>query len=337
MKIAIDAREAFALHKAGKGQWSKGFIDELARRDLDIVLLKQETFSSGIAWHFSAAAFAKKSDIDAYVSPTSMIVPALLGERVPCIPIIHDLIAFRSEPHSCKAKYTERLLLHRVVKHAAHICTVSQTTTHDLMERYPEIDPECITPIFAGPMSEHVPQSTPDHKTILCAGTLCPRKNQLRLIRAYASLPSHLRAQYKLILVGGRGWNDEEIVDHCHKVKGVEWRDYVSDEEYQDLLSSATILAHPSLYEGFGLQVLDAMQRGIPVLTSHRGSLQEIVGDAALTIDPESEVSITKGLTLLLEDEDLQKKFATQGPAQAKNFTWKRTVDLFLAALHKAL
>jgi len=337
MKIVIDAREAFALHKAGKGQWTKGFIDELSQRDIDVTLLKEESFPSGIRWHFAAASFVKKSTFDAYISPTSMIVPALLGDTVPYIPIIHDLIAFRSEPHSCKAKYTERLLLHRVVRHAAHICTVSQSTTNDLLKRYPEIDPQYITPIFAGPMSAHVSKSTPDHKTILCAGTLCPRKNQLRLIRAYASLPSSLRAQYKLILVGGRGWNDDEIVDHCLKVKGVEWKDYVSDDEYQELLSSATVLAHPSLYEGFGLQVLDAMQRGIPVLTSDRGSLQEVVGNAALTVDPESEVSIANGLTTLLGDEDLQMQFATQGPIQAKNFTWKRTVDLFLSSLNKAL
>ena len=337
MKIAVDAREAFALHKAGKGQWSKGFIDELARREIDMILLKEETFSSGIAWHFSAASFAKESDIDAYVSPTSMIVPALLRGAVPYIPIIHDLIAFRDEPHSFKAKYTERLLLHRVVKHAAHICTISQSTTDDLIDRYPDMDPERITPIFAGPMSAQVSQTIPDHKTIVCAATLCPRKNQLRLIRAYASLPSSLRAQYKLVLVGGRGWNDDEIVDHCHKVKGVEWKDYVSDEEYQELLSTATVLAHPSLYEGFGLQVLDAMQRGIPVLTSNRGSLQEVVGAAALTIDPESEVSIANGLTALLGDEDLQRQLATLGPIQAQNFTWKRTVDLFLSALQNAL
>ncbi|PIR54226.1 hypothetical protein COU75_01855 [Candidatus Peregrinibacteria bacterium CG10_big_fil_rev_8_21_14_0_10_42_8] len=336
MKIAIDARLAYATQKAGKGQWTKGFIDELLTRNLDVILLKDDMFPSGIRWHFAAASFVKKGNFDAYISPTSMIVPTILGSTVPCIPMIHDLIAFRSEPHSFKAKIIERLLLRSVVKHAAHICTISQSTTSDLIDRFPFAASK-ITAVYAGPMNNHPQKNIPDGKTILCAGTLCPRKNQLRLIRAFASLPQELRSSHRLLLVGGRGWNDQKIVDLCDRVKGVEWRDYVSDEEYQVLLSSATVLAHPSLYEGFGLQVLDALQRGIPVLTSDRGSLKEVVGDAALLIDPENDVSIVHGLQELLTNEDLRKNLASIGPAQAQKFTWKRTVDLFLESLEKAL
>jgi glycosyltransferase involved in cell wall biosynthesis len=336
MKIAIDARQAYATQKAGKGQWTKGFIEELLSRDADVTLLTEDMFPSGIRWHFHAATYVKNNAYDAYISPTSMIVPAILASRVPCITMIHDLIAFRSEPHSLKAKIIERLLLRSVVKHAAHICTISEATTVDLVERFPSADSKT-TAIYAGPMSSAPQKNSPDGKTILCAGTLCPRKNQLRLIRAFASLPEELRASHRLVLVGGRGWNDQEIVDLCEKVKGVEWKDYVTDDEYQELLSSATVLAHPSLYEGFGLQVLDALQRGIPVMTADRGSLSEVVGDAALLIDPEDDVSIAQGLQELLQNDELRQNLASQGPEQAKYFTWKRTVDLFLESLEKAL
>jgi glycosyltransferase involved in cell wall biosynthesis len=336
MKIAIDARQAYATQKAGKGQWTKGFIDELLTRDIDVTLLTTDMFPAGIRWHFHAAAYVKNNCYDAYISPTSMIVPAILASRVPCITMIHDLIAFRSEPHSLKAKIIERLLLRSVVKHAAQICTISEATTTDLVARFPSAESKT-TAIYAGPMSTSPQKNSPDGKTILCAGTLCPRKNQLRLIRAFASLPEELRASHRLVLVGGRGWNDQEIVDLCEKVKGVEWKDYVTDDEYQSLLSSATILAHPSLYEGFGLQVLDALQRGIPVLTSDRGSLSEVVGDSALLIDPENDVSIANGLRELLENADLRSNFALKGPVQAQKFSWKRTVDLFLESLEKSL
>lgn len=336
MKIAIDARQAYATQKAGKGQWTKGFIDELVTRDIEVTMLTEEMFPSGIRWHFHAAAHIKNGKYDAYISPTSMIVPAILASRVPCITMIHDLIAFRSEPHSLKAKIIERLLLGSVVKHAAHICTISEATTADLIARYSNADSKT-SAIYAGPMSKNPQRNNPDGKTILCAGTLCPRKNQLRLIRAFASLPEELRSAYRLLLVGGRGWNDQEIVDLCEKVKGVEWKDYVSDDEYQELLSTATVLAHPSLYEGFGLQVLDALQRGIPVMTSERGSLKEVVGDCALLIDPEDDVSIANGLKEMLQNDDLRQNLASNGPSQAAKFSWKRTVDLFLESLEKAL
>ncbi len=336
MNIALDAREAYAAQKAGKGQWTKGFLEELQTRNLSIKPLTQDQFSSGWRWHKQAASFVEKEKFDLYVSPTSMITPMLL-KCVPFVPVIHDLIAFRSEPHSIKAKVIEQLLLPKVVKRAAHICTVSDTTKTDLLERYPHLDAENVTPIFAGPMKSSVPSNASDGKTILCAGTLCPRKNQLRLIRAYAALPEHLRKEYRLLLVGGRGWNDQEIVDMSSKVKGVEWRDYVSDDEYQELLSSAAIFAYPSLYEGFGLQVLDALQRGIPILTSNRGSLSEVVGDSAFVVDPESDTSIMMGLKELLEQKELQETLRSSGPIQAEQFSWKRTVDLFLEAAQKAL
>ena len=192
-----------------------------------------------------------------------------------------------------------------------------------------------VTSVFAGPMREKVSENYPDGKTILCIATLCPRKNQLRLIRAYQSLPDELRLQYQLKLVGSRGWNDDEIIKEAEKTVGVEWRDYVDDNEYSRLMKACTVFALPSLYEGFGMQILDALQRGIPVLTSDRGSLKEVAGDAAKLVDPESIGSITYGLTELLENAELRQDLAKKGPRHAEQFSWKRTVDLFLEAMDK--
>jgi len=337
VKIAIDAREAFKEEKAGKGQWTAGFLRELQTRDLDLTVLKDDSFISGGRWHFAAARHINKGKFDLYISPTSFIVPHFLESKTACIPIIHDLIAFQKEPHDKKAVFIERLLLKDITDRAAHICTISEATKSDLLSKYPKLSPEKITTIYAGPMQKTVQHNKPDGKTILCIGTLCPRKNQLRLIKAFVSLPEKLRNTYRLLFVGSRGWHDTEIIRYAEQTKGVEWRDYVTDAEYQSLLKTATVLAHPSLYEGFGMQVLDGLQRGIPILTSNRGSLSEVVGDAALTVDPESERSIAAGLISLLQNPSVSQTLAIKGPIQAAKFSWKRTVDLFLEAVQKAL
>jgi alpha-1,3-rhamnosyl/mannosyltransferase len=350
MHLAIDAREAFRAMRTGKGQWARGFIEELVTHPVSLTLffdvLPSEDFSRyphvtmkvvsapGILWHVRVASMLRAmNDIDAYVSPTSYIVPFLLGCSKNCITIIHDLIAFRDEPHDRRATVIERLLLGRVVRSSAILCTVSEHTRHDLLERYPVLRNGFVKPIFAGPLRPFTPLSKPDGKTILCIATLCPRKNQKRLIEAFRILPDHVRVRHRLLLVGARGWNDEEILTLASSTPGVEWKSYVSDDTYEELLSRATIFALPSLYEGFGMQILDALQHGIPVLTSDRGSLPEVTGDAAVLVDPENVTSIAVGLRKLLEDSHLRDRLRRNGPLRAANFSWKKTVDLFLGAL----
>ena len=341
MHIVMDAREAFSQAKSGKGQWAAGLIGELSKRDLRLTLLGDTRSSSsgivrlpgGIRWHGAALRYLRGAeDADCYVSPTSFIVPALLPASVKRMVVVHDLIAFQGEPHDRKATMIERLFLGRALKKASCICTISESTKHDLLEKFPEISADSVRVVYAGPALDPPAPRNPDGKTILCVATLCPRKNQLRLIRAYAALPSPLREKYRLVLAGGRGWQDTEILRMARNTKGVEWTGYVSDAEYQRLLTECDVFALPSLYEGFGMQILDALQRGIPVLTSQRGSLKEVAGTSAVFVDPESERSIGSGLASLLESEDLRNSLRVAGPVQAKQFSWKRTADLFLAA-----
>jgi len=256
---------------------------------------------------------------------------------VPTITLVHDLIAFRGEPHQRKAQIIERLTLRRALAQASHVCTISEATKHDLLNRYGFLTGERISVIFAGPYSETAPQNVSDGRTVLSVGTLCPRKNQLSLIRAFAGLPEDIRARSRLIIAGGRGWHDREIVRLARETPGVEWRGYVTDAEYESLLSSASVFALPSLYEGFGMPVLDALQRGIPVLTSRRGSLPEVAGEAALFVDPEDEGSLIQGLKTLLTDDAVRQRLRSAGPQQASQFSWKRTVDLFLSGVQAFL
>lgn len=343
MHIVFDAREAFSDRKSGKGQWASGLIGELSRREIRLTLLGDVRspaipglvrLPAGIRWHFAALRYLRNAEgVDCYVSPSSFIVPALLPGATRSVLVVHDLIAFRGEPHDRKATILEKLFLARAMRKASAVCTLSESTKQDLVKRFPQTPMHSIHVVYAGPALENPPVRQSDGQTILCVATLCPRKNQLRLIRAYAALPPDLRERSRLVLAGGRGWQDSEILRMAANTKGVEWIGYVSDADYQQLLSTCEIFALPSLYEGFGMQILDALQRGIPVLTSERGSLKEVAGSAAAFVDPESERSIGAGLAALLEEEELRTSLEKSGPVQARQFTWKRTADLFLEAV----
>jgi glycosyltransferase involved in cell wall biosynthesis len=349
MRIAIDIREACHPRPTGKGVWIRGCLQAMLRTNHEFLLLSDRevpsTFSlgknsvhrfpAGLQWHFRAAAWVRRERPDAYLSPTSYLVPAMLHTSVPCVPVVHDLIAFRGEPHDRKAVLMERLLLPRAVARAAHICCVSDTTAHDLLARFPNVPKSRITSVYAGPLLSSPSPRASGTAGIVCIATLCPRKNQLRLIRAYAALPQHLRDRHPLLLAGGRGWHDQDIVDLARTTPGVTWLEYVTDTQYNELLSACAVFAYPSLYEGFGLPVLDALQRGVPVLTSRDSALAETAGDAALLVDPQNVASISAGLERLLTDTRFCDELAEKGPRRAAEFSWDRTAGKVLDVLSR--
>lgn len=350
--LAIDARAALVPHPTGKGQWLRGFLRELLTRDCDVTILadgpvppswqragvEHRIFAAGPFWHLRAARFLRQNrDRVVYFSPTSFLVPFLVGRTVPTVPLVHDLIAFLGEPHDRKATVLEHLTLGRTLRTAAAVCTISEATRNALLSRFPALPPHRIAVISAGPSEANPPLHTSDQRSILTVGTLCPRKNQLRLIQAFALLPDAGRRPFRLIIAGGRGWHDQTIVDAAASTPGVEWLGYVTDQHYHDLLRTCHVFAFPSLEEGFGLPVLDALQRGIPVLTSTRGGLTEVAGKAALTVDPEDTGALCRGLLTLLRDADLRERLRRLGPEQARKFSWKNTVGLFLKAVQPLL
>ncbi len=351
MSLLIDAREACGTARTGKGQWARGFIHELARdKEQEITLLVEDhhytdwvmgpnvsvrRFDRGMFWHFRVInAILKKELTGTYVSPTSFLVPFFMARRIPTVVIVHDMIAFRGGTHDRKATLIERMTLGRAVKYARVVCTISESTRQDLLDRYKSLALDKVIPIFAGSMASLPDQRFSDDRTILCVATLCPRKNQQRLIEAFLLLPEDLRAKHTLVLCGSRGWHDDHIVKLAQNTPGVEWKGHVNDEEYAHMLSTCHVFALPSLYEGFGMQILDALRLGVPTLTSDRGSLKEVAGEAAVIVDPLSIESIAKGLDKLLSDSKLRKHLAEEGPKQAKRFTWANTVALFMQAVN---
>ncbi|MBP9750515.1 MAG: glycosyltransferase family 4 protein [Candidatus Peribacteraceae bacterium] len=358
MRLHVDVREACRPRPAGKGVWTRGLLAELLRRPVDLVLhtdaplpddlaqlatvrpVRPEIVRSGggFLWHLQTAWRLKRimRPDDVYLSPTSFIVPALLGRSVPCVPVVHDLIAFRDDEHSGKARAIERLTLGRCLSSAKAVLTISAATRSDLLRRYPTLDPVRVASIFAGPLQASPPPARRDRAIILCIGTLCPRKNQLGLVRAFGRLPEDVRRGWTLVLAGGRGWKDEPILEAVRETPGAEWHEYVPNEKLEELLTHARLLAFPSFYEGFGLPVLDAFQRGLPVLCSNRGSLQELAGGTAFIVEPQDTAALARGLQLLMTDKTLADDLASRGPARASRYSWAKTADLALKALGAA-
>lgn len=352
MEIWIDVREACKAQKTGKGQWLAHVLPALARRtpltaltgtdplpeNLRAANLHERSYPGGWRWHASVSIDLLRNQPDVFIAPTSFIVPFLVGSRVRVIPVVHDLIAFQADPHDRKATTIERFALPRTLRRAAHICTISNATLQDLLARFQDLDPKSITTIYAGPTLNNVTADPSVERTsIVCPATLCPRKNQLRLIQAYSGLPKDIKGKHPLVLLGGRGWDDAAIVDAASRTPGVRWMGFVDDAAYNQILSSALILAYPSLYEGFGLPVLDAFAAGIPVLTSNRGSLREVAAGCALVVDPESVESIRFGLHRLVTDAALRRELTENGNVRSKQYSWDATARHLLAAIDAAI
>jgi alpha-1,3-rhamnosyl/mannosyltransferase len=167
--------------------------------------------------------------------------------------------------------------------------------------------------------------------------TLEPRKNLPRLIEAFAGLPPELRERFELVMVGARGWAlgalDSSLARHADSVRAL---GFVADDDLPAVYAGASLVAYPSLGEGFGLPVLEAMAAGAPVLTSDRSSLPEVGGDAARYVDPTDVRSIRAGLAALLSDPAALGAMREAGRLQAARFGWDITARATLAALERA-
>jgi glycosyltransferase involved in cell wall biosynthesis len=179
-----------------------------------------------------------------------------------------------------------------------------------------------------------------DGDYLLYIGSLEPRKNLIRLIAGYCQLSQALRDRYSLCLIGSGGWLNDEILaaiksaqDQGFKV--VQPSQYVDDEDLPSLLSGASLLVHPALYEGFGLSPLQAMACGTPVLVADNSSLPEVVGQAGILVDAESEEDISAKIEKVLTDEKYRADMVKSGINQAQKFKWETTANELLECIDR--
>jgi len=236
-------------------------------------------------------------------------------------------------------------------KRAKIIFTISESSKRDILKYY-HVSPERVVVTYPGikfkiqPPSEGSKIKTMEElqkkydisdRYILFVGTIQPRKNIERLIEAFATtLKVNKDTMLQLIIVGKRGWLYESIL-RKPKELGIEGKviflDFAPDEELDFLYKNALCYCLPSLYEGFGLPILEAMKRGCPVITSNISSLPEAGGEAALYVNPESVEDIANKINELINDETLRKKLIEKGYEQIKKFSWEKTAKQTLEVL----
>jgi glycosyltransferase involved in cell wall biosynthesis len=279
------------------------------------------------------------------VHSTTLCVPRLAA-RKRIVVTIYD-VSFVTHPEFHLEANIRHCLAgtREAIARADAILAISEHTRRDLVERMgASPDRVVVTPLAADPALARVTDAgrldevrrrygLPE-RFVLFVGTLEPRKNIARLVEAYATLPERLQREAGLVMAGGRGWLSDTMQDEVAR-RGlgdrVRFIGYVRPEDMAALYSLATVFAYPSLYEGFGLPVLEAMVCGAPVLTSNVSSLPEVAGDAALLVSPTDVAEIADGLAQVLEDEGLAAKLSARGLEWAPRFSWDRCARETLA------
>ncbi|HVM11015.1 MAG TPA: glycosyltransferase family 1 protein [Actinomycetota bacterium] len=269
-------------------------------------------------------------------APSPATVPPVAdGQRL--VVTVHDL-AFRVYPSLFPAAW--RMLFRagtwRAARKADALITVSENTASDLIRFY-GVEPDRVHVI---PLAASLPETTgagtetlerlrvrPPY--VLFVGTLEPRKNLVRLVRAYRRAVAEGGFPHQLVLAGPLGWHPQRLLA---ELKGggpgeVVLAGRTRTEDLDTLYRSAEIFAYPSLYEGFGLPVLEAMVRGVPVLTSTSSSLPEVAGDAALSVNPRSVTAIAEALAELMSNGPERERLSKAGLARAESSSWTRTAN----------
>lgn len=304
--------------------------------------------------HFDAERFYVRILWEQCVLPLQLILnkvdilfaPSLsapIFSSVRCVIVIHDMVAFYfGSRYSRLRKWYIRFMTHCLLEKAERIITVSQHSMNDIA-KYSKKNVSKLSVIYEGVEDKfHViddrellrccreKYNLPE-KFILYVGMLEPGKNLHRLIRAYGAIYKNI--QEKLVISGKKGWafNDIfELVKELGLEKNVLFTGYVDDEDLPALFNCARIFVYPSLYEGFGLPCLEAMACGVPVITSGVTSLPEVVGDAAVLVNPQNEDSIASAIKELIESERLREEKQGKGFERIKIFSWKKNTQKLL-------
>ena len=259
---------------------------------------------------------------DAMLGPVYATWPA---NRAAELPVIHDLTYLKYPGFvSRKNLIFLRALVRRMVKRASVIITVSGTMKKEIVaELGANADRVKVVPngvdwerfLEPGPLPEGFPE-----RYLLFVGTLEPRKNLRNVLAAYSLLRRDMNDPPDLVIVGGRGWRESGMPEELSE--GVHVPGYVEHSQLTAIYAHAQALVFPSLYEGFGLPLIEAMAAGTAVITSRRGALEEVAAHAAFYVDPEDPADIAVGIRTVLEDDDLRDDLVEKGLRRVRVFSW---------------
>ena len=357
MRIAIDARK---LHDYGIGTYVRNLLRELARQDDDAeyVLLCtaadaaaltalgprfrpviERSGNYSVREQFGVPLTLSKAKVDLFHAPHYVVPP--LTTR-PFVVTIHDCIHLRFPQYlpNRAALYYARSMMTMAARRAQRVLTVSQASKDDILH-YLKVPPSKVEVIYNALDERLAIAPTPDgvdrvrQRFLLTApfelyaGNIKPHKNVDRLIEAFSLLKKRGFEEVKLLIIGdeiSKYPNLRRLVHRFQLHQQVRFLGFVPDDTLAVLYRLAAVFVFPSLYEGFGLPTLEAMAAGAPVITSYVSSLPEVVGDAALLIDPLDAGAIADAMARVLSDPELSADLTRRGRKRVKAFSWERSV-----------
>lgn len=371
MIIGIDGNEANNSKRVGIGEYAYEIIKKLTETDKShckfVIYLKDDPLDDmpSPSENVTYKIFGPKKLWTQFALPLHLFLepkrphvffsPSHYAPRIAPVPTVISVMDLSYVKYPELFNKSDRLQLKNwtsySIKNAKKILTISNSSKSDIIKEYGASESKIevtylgikpiisITPhIYA--MQELTQKYKIPEKYILFVGTLQPRKNITKLIEAFTLLvkDKKIPESVDLVIVGKKGWLYDEIIASPEKLgisKKVHFLDFVNDEDLALLYSHAQVFVLPSLYEGFGLPVLEAMKYNCPVITSNISSLPEVGGDAALYIDPESTEDIASKMQKVLSDGALRKSMIEKGKEQIKKFSWEKSARQTLAILEE--
>lgn len=281
----------------------------------------------------------KKHKIDVFLSPDGF---CSLRTKVPTCLVIHDL-AFEHYPDHLKFshKHYWKYFQPRFAEKAKRIVTVSEYSKQDMQDLY-GIEPDKIDVACNAAHDAYQPLDWKEKEAVkekhadgceyfVYAGALHPRKNILNLLKAFILFKKRQRTDMKLIMVGRFAWKYEEVLELKENMpfkEDVKWVGYKEVSELSRIIGGAYALAYPSLFEGFGIPILEALQCNVPAIVSETSSMPEVAGKAGLLVDPHNVQDIANKMEQLYKDENLRTQLIKEAPAQVAKYSWEKAAEI---------
>ncbi|MFL5786576.1 MAG: glycosyltransferase family 4 protein [Flavisolibacter sp.] len=282
----------------------------------------------------------KRIKADLFISPDGY---CSLSTNVPQYLVMHDL-GFLHQPEAYQPSHVNyyKRFTPRFLKKANQIAVVSEFTKTDILKHY-SLDPQKINVVYNGVKEVFQPvpfdiqlkvkeKYTAGKEYFICVGAIQPRKNLINLLKAFSIFKKRMKSGMKLVLVGRLAWKNNEFLQLLKTYKyreDVILTGYVEELELAGLTGSAYAAVYPSLFEGFGVPVLEAMRSDVAVLTSINSSMMEIGEDGCLYFDPKHYEDIAEKMMMIYKDEELRKRLIEKGKIISSKYSWERTEELF--------
>ncbi len=361
LRVAIDARP-LTTSRAGVATYCRGlayglrrctgderivlYAKEAAPPGLDLDPLRWRAFPAPLWLPLAVPRALRAGRVDVFHGTNHMAPPL---SPVPTVITVHDLSALTmSHYHTWRNRLLTVPQMLASLRAATRLIAVSRATTRDL-ERLPGIDAARIrvvheaaapglAPATQAAIDELVARLSLPERFVLYLGALEPRKNVLGLVRAIGQLRAG-GEELTLVIAGAEGWRNDDVGAEVRRLglaEVVRFAGYVPPDDLPALYGAATAFVYPSFFEGFGLPPLEAMACGVPVVCSNTSSLPEVVGDAALTVDPRSIDGLAGAIRRVLQDAELRERLRAAGLDRARHFSWERAARETCAVYHEA-